>query len=124
MIESMRRSTPYNLNSPPLKIERLIQQLEDLNGQHNAILNDRGNVMIERDKLNHQLTAQRDQVEKLRKALSLAHDKMDDTNTGITHPEMLCVWCESSNYNGGGIVHGNDCILLVMRQAIADTEAK
>jgi len=51
------------------EIERLNQQLHDLNDQHNAILNDRGSVMIERDRLTDQLTAAKEEIERLKAEL-------------------------------------------------------
>ena len=72
------------------EIERLHQQLSDLNDQHNAILNDRGAVMLERDKLNIEITAANEskerawhQIDDLKKQLGEAYDNGEALNAKV-----------------------------------------
>lgn len=52
----------------------------------------------------------------LREALQSAHDRMDNVNASTTRAE--CVWCRAEGYDGDGLKHTEDCIIVVCRAAL------
>jgi len=48
--------------------------------------------------------------------LKEAHDRMDDANTEIEYKDYVCMWCYSESWDGTGIIHSGDCILIRMRK--------
>ena len=51
------------------------------------------------------------------KALSIAHDKMDDLNAELGEAKLLCLFCGSFSYNALGIVHTDLCAIAQVRVA-------
>lgn len=46
-------------------------------------------------------------------ALKRAHDLMDDENA--KQESARCVWCDSTHYDGNGLIHDDSCIILAIR---------
>jgi hypothetical protein len=50
--------------------------------------------------------------------LKEAHDAMDDLNADDDAHVVGCGWCQSFGYDGDGLNHKDDCILVRIRQAL------
>jgi hypothetical protein len=54
-------------------------------------------------------------------ALQRAHDVLDDTNAA-NDATAYCLWCNGKGYDGTGLKHDDDCILVQIR-ALNSTKA-
>lgn len=60
---------------------------------------------------------------KLLKLLKRAHDAMDEHNNhALPDGFIWCDWCKGSGYDGDGIQHKDECILVEIRQLISEVE--
>ena len=46
------------------------------------------------------------------------HDACDNLNALMGTPESLCVFCHSQYYDGSGIIHKSDCVMVKVRLAL------
>lgn len=56
---------------------------------------------------------------KLRELLQLAHDKMDEFNNQNPLGFPGCLFCGLDGYDGNGLLHTDDCILVQIRKELS-----
>lgn len=47
--------------------------------------------------------------------LRKVHQAMDNVNASYGWPRAFCLFCHSNDYDGIGIIHQEDCIILEVR---------
>jgi hypothetical protein len=57
------------------------------------------------------------------KALEAAHSVMDDDNAAITMG-AYCRWCHEKGYDGDGLIHNADCILMEIRALLSRLQSE
>lgn len=59
-------------------------------------------------------------VDNILALLKEAHDKMDNYNASKNEPLAWhsCYWCNGTGYDGNGLDHDEDCILVKIRKVI------
>ena len=63
-----------------------------------------------------QLAASEAERVRLETALRRTHDVLDDLNANAS--SAMCLWCHEKGYDGDGLKHKDDCVLVAAREAL------
>ncbi len=91
---------------------------EDLHKQLAAVI-----AMTVQEQLDPLVSEQAHKLAVAEQALEVAHDWIDEQNNILAGDDLGCVVCNQRGYDGNGLKHTDDCVLIRARVALATLRA-